>query len=49
MPTRKPEKQDVDHDGRKEIRLVPRRQDGTYAPGPKGSRPKVGGGKRTRK
>ena len=49
MPTRKREKQDVDHDGRKEIRLVPRRKDGTYAPGPPGSRPRVRDGKRTRK
>ena len=49
MPSRRPEKQDVDRDGHKELRSVLRRKDGTYAPGPPGSRPKVKPAKRSRR
>ncbi len=44
MPTRRPEKQDVDRDGRRETRRVGRRKDGTYAPG---KRPLVSPPKKT--
>lgn len=38
-PRRQREPQDTDRDGVTQIRMVPRRRDGTYAPGPPGDRP----------